>query len=497
MKLKSFDVIVIGAGVAGAAVAREMTKYALSVAVLEKNAEVACEVTKGTHAIVHAGLSVNPLTPLKNRGELMGAAMMGQLCADLDVKYQRIGKLLVAFDETQVAQLKALMQSAKRLGLMDIELIEDRSRLLEMEPNLNPDVIAALHTPNTGIVSPWGLVYGLLENAQDNGASVFVECAVTGIRWDAEAQRFLLDTRQGPFSAKYVVNAAGPFSDKVAAMVGDTSFQISLTRQEKVIFDKNYQGAVRHVVRMLNNMGAPGDFICPTVYGDLMAGVEVKPTDDFDACHTTQPGIEEHVLRSSARLIPTIPASAVIRPFSGVLNQCAGTGEFVIRSAPQLPRFLNFVLGGSGLTACYAMAQYLSLEVFPTVADAADLKTRGDFNPCRKDMPHVHDLEPEELAELIARDPRYGHVICRCETVTEGEIVEAIRRGARSVDGVKFRTRAGMGRCQGGFCGPRVIAILSRELQIPPEAVTKKGPGSYMVTALRDDHSVKGEAEHV
>lgn len=495
--MKSFDVIVIGAGLGGAAVAREMTKYDLSVAVLEKNAEVACEVTKGTHAIVHVGLSTNPMTPLKNRGELMGAAMMEQLCADLDVKYKRIGKLLVAFDQGQLESLKGLMLAARRLGLLDVELIEDRERLHEMEPNLSGDVIAALYTKNTAILSPWGLVYGLLENAGENGAAVFTSCGVRSIRWDGAAQRFTLETDQGAFEARYVVNAAGPYADKVAAMVGDDSFQLALIRQEKVIIDKNYEGAVRHVIRMLNNVGAPGDFICPTVYGDLMAGVEIKPTDDFEACHTTQEGIEEHVLQSSGKLVPSVPAAAVIRPFSGVMSQCTGSGEFVIRSAQGMPRFLHFVLGGSGLTACYAMAQYLALEVFHGVADGEDLRPRAGFNPCRRDMPHVHDMAPEDLAALIEQDPRYGHVICRCETVTEGEIVEAIRRGARTVDGVKFRTRAGMGRCQGGFCGPRVIAILARELNIPPEEVTKKGGASYMVTAFREAHAEKGGTEHV
>ena len=482
--MKSYDIVVVGAGCAGAAVARELSKYELSIAVIEKNAEVACEVTKGTHAFIHVGLSTNPRTPLKNRGELMGAAMMEQLCKDLDVKYQRIGKLLVAYNAEQVESLKALMLSAKRCGLIDIELIDDQARLLEMEPELSRDVIAALYTKDTAIVSPWGLVYGLLENAQDNGAEVYTECGLTGISWNDKTQKFLLATSQGEFEASYVINAAGAYADKVAAMAGDDSIRLSLVRQEKVIIDKNYQNLVRHVVRKLDAMGNPCEFIGPTVYGDLMAGVELKPSDNFAVWNTTQEGIETHVLKSCAELVPSVPAAGVIRPFAGIISQNANGGEYIIRPSEKNSHFIHFVLGGSGLTACHAMAQYLSLEILPSVL--GEMKEKKNFNPIRKDMPHVHDMEPDELAELIEKDPRYGHIICRCETVTEGEIVEAIRRGARTVDGVKFRTRAGMGRCQGGFCGPRVIAVLARELNIPLEKVTKKGDDSYMVVPFRE-----------
>jgi len=486
----NYDVIIVGGGLMGAAVARELAKYDMSIAVLEKNIEVGCAVTKGTHAIVHVGLSTGWKTPLKNRGELVGAAMMEQLCKDLDIKYQRVGKLGVAFDDAQVQILEKMVLNAKRFGLTDIAMIYDRDRLAAMEPNLSKDVVAAMYTKNTAVVSPWGMVYGLLENAENNGVRLYTECGVEKLAWDEAAKLFYVETPQGTFTAKYVINAAGANSAVLAKAVGDESYQMKLVRQQKVIVDNNYRTAIKHVIRTLNAKGAMGDFICPTVYGDLMAGVELGPVHSIDDAQTTSEGIEEHVLKSMHKLVPSIPAGAVIRPFAGVIAQTTD-GEFVVRPAKENTHFINCVVGGSGLTAAIAIAQYLTQEVLPQVIP--DMALRPDFDPYRKDMPHVHDLDDAALAELIAQNPLYGHVVCRCETVTEGEIIEAIRRGARTVDGVKFRTRAGMGRCQGGFCGPRVIAILARELGIPPEDVTKKGRGSQMVLASNKISCKRGD----
>ncbi|MDO4988625.1 MAG: NAD(P)/FAD-dependent oxidoreductase [Synergistes sp.] len=486
-----YDVVVIGGGLLGAAVARELSRYDMSVAVLEKNVEVGCEVTKGTHAIVHVGLSYNPKTPLKNRAEFIGASMMEQLCQDLDVKYKKIGKLGVAFNDDQVKIFEKMVISGKRFGLSDIQMIYDKDKLFKMEPNLNRDVIAAMWTPNTAIVSPWGLVYGLLENAEANGVTVHTECEVNSIAWDSIDALFNVETSNGTITAKYIINAAGAHCDQIARMVGDDSIAMKRVRQQKVIIDNNYQNAIKHVVRTLNAKNAMGDFITPTVYGDLMAGVQLGPVSSIDDVDTTYEGIEEHVVQSMKKLVPCIPATAIIRPFSGVIAQTVD-GEFVVRPSKENSHLIHCMVGGSGMTAALPVARYITQMIMPLVKE--DMVLRTDFNPVRKDLPHIHDMAYEDVAELLEKDPRYGHIICRCETVSEGEIVEAIRRGARTVDGVKFRTRAGMGRCQGGFCGPRVIAIIARELNISPEEVTKKGGKSRMVDLSQKTCGVRRES---
>ena len=486
-----YDVIVAGGGLLGAAVARELARYNISIAVFEKNIEVGCEVTKGTHAIVHVGLSYNPKTPLKNRSELLGSLMMEQLCKDLDVKYKKIGKLGVAFNDDQVKVFEKMVTNGKRFGVSDIQMIYDKGILFEMEPNLSRDVIAAMYTPNTAIVSPWGLVYGLLENAQANGVEVFTECEVQAIAWDKEANCFNVETPKGTFKAKYFVNAAGAYCDKVSQMIGDNSINMKLVRQQKVIVDNNYRNIIKHVVRTLNAKNAMGDFVTPTVYGDLMAGVQLELTSSVDNVETTYEGIEEHVIQSMKKFVPCIPPAAIIRPFAGVIAQTVD-GEFVVRPSHENPHFIQCMVGGSGLGAAFPVACYLTQDIMPQIMP--DMTLRSDFNPLRKDMPHIHDMEEEDVAELLGKDPRYGHIICRCETVSEGEIIEAIHRGARTVDGVKFRTRAGMGRCQGGFCGPRVISILARESNIPHEKVTKKGGESIMVNLSQKICNDRGEA---
>jgi glycerol-3-phosphate dehydrogenase len=470
---KRYDVVIIGAGIAGVAAARELAKYELSVAVLEKEADIGFGATKGTHAIVHCGFPTDG-APLKSRGELLGNLQMQQLCRELDVPFQRIGKLLVAFNADEAAVLKAMQLGAMRNGVPDVELITDYGRLKQMEPGLSPEVCAALYTPTTGIISPWGLVFGLMENAMGNGVALFREAAVEDIQISEDG--FVLKTVGGEIRSSYVINAAGVYADKIARLIGDDSFTIMGSRQQRVVLDKKCNHLVRHLVRGINGTAA-GDFVGPTVYGDLLAGSMVEAVPEVTDVRTTREGIESWIIPRMQRLIPGLSVADIIKPFAGFIPI---TGpEYHIKPAPRNPRFVNLVLGGSGLTAAPAMAKYMVEEVLPAVGLA--LKKKTDFNPIRKDIPHMNELGNEERAELIAENPLYGHIVCRCENVSEGEIVEAIRRGATTKDGVKFRTRAGMGRCQGGFCGPRVLKILSRELGIPETKVTRKGEGSEEV----------------
>jgi glycerol-3-phosphate dehydrogenase len=488
----TYDVIVIGAGIAGSAVARELTKFKLKIGVLEKNIEVGFGVTKGTHAIVHNGIPTSIHRPRRNRAQLRGCLIMEQLCKDLDVKFNRIGKLLVAFDEKSKDILSNLEVKCKRNGLIEVELITDIKRLKEMEPNISDKIIAALYTKNTGVVSPWELTHGLIENAIDNGVKLHVDSEVKSITKDKDG-KFILETASGSFKSEYVINAAGLYADDVAAFIGDKSFELENSRQQRIILDKNCRNQVRHLVRAVNSSGGGSDFVCPTVYGDIMVGVKSEPEDYKGDVKTTREGIEEHIIPKYLELIPSLLPSNIIRPFAGDIAQVKGRKDYHIKPYKEDNKFVNFVLGGEGLTCSYPMAEYLVNEVMRDLG--LKLEENKEYNPIRKSIPRISELTNEERARLIEKDPRYGHIVCRCETISEGEIVEAIRRGARTRDGVKFRTRAGMGRCQGGFCGPRVIAILARELNIPAEEVTRKGKGSEEILYKAKEFLIHGFKE--
>ncbi len=473
-KLDAFDVIIIGAGVAGAATARELSKYKLNVAVLEKNSDVSFGATKGTHAIVHCGFPGNDYTPLRNRGELKGNLMMGQLCSELDVEFTRTGKLLVAFTPNDLELLKNWEIKMKRNGVINAELITDKKRLNEMEPHLSNEIVGALYTPNTAVISPWGLVFGLIENAVDNGVKLFVETEVEKI-FINDKDEFVIKTSRGGFKANYIVNAAGIYADEVAGSIGDESFKIFGSRHQRLIMDRKCKNMVRHVVRALNEKGGWGDFVTPTVHGNLMVGEKVELVEKKGSSETTKEGLES-VIPKYLRLIPSLSPTNNIKPFSGFVPLAYPTGEYHIRPSLVNSKFINFVLGASGLTASPAMAEYVVQEILPYVG--LKLENKEGFNPIRKDIPHFSDMDDEQKSKYISQDSRCGHVVCRCETVSEGEVVEAIKRGAKTRDGVKLRTRAGMGRCQGGFCGPRVLKILSRELGEPVEEITRKGGNS-------------------
>ena len=468
---KDFDVIVIGAGIAGAVAARALSRYALRIGIVEKNADVCFGATKASHAIVHCGLPGG--AALKDRAELEGNQMMPGICRELDVPFRRTGKLLVAFDDSEIDSLKEIQVKAARHGVKGMALIQDIPRLKTMEPNLSDAVKAALYTPSTGVVSPWGLVFGLIENAVANGARLMLDTDVISINATTD-DRFYLQTSRGDCSASWIINAAGLHADKVARMIGDDSFSLKLLKQERMIFDKQSASRVRHLVRALSSGNPTGDFISPTVDGNVMVGCRVEAVDTAERTETTAFGLKEHVIPQYSRLIDNIEPEQCIRPFSGTIPLVGP--EYHICSAPQHRRFINFVLGASGFTGSVAMGRYLVEELLPEAGFTANLKP--DFQAERKDIPHFSQMTDKQRDQAIAADPAWGRIVCRCEMVTEGEIIAAAQRGARTRDGVKLRTRAGMGRCQSNYCGHKVLSIMSRELGVPEASLTRKGGAS-------------------
>ncbi|MCD6419971.1 MAG: NAD(P)/FAD-dependent oxidoreductase [Synergistetes bacterium] len=483
--MDSVDVLVIGGGVAGASIVRELSRYELEVAMVEKEADVCFGVTKATHALIHSGIPGKGI-PLENRTLLLGNLKMDQLCKDLDVPFERVGKLLVAFNSEELEILRMHEYNCRVGGVPGVELITDVNKIREMEPNISPKVIAALYTPTTGIVSPWELVFGLIENAKKNGVRLYVNAEVKSIFVQQDGS-FIVGTEVGDVKSRYIVNAAGFGADSIARLIGDDSFKVTAVREQRIIIDKVYKGLVKHLVRALNGLKTTGDFVAPTVYGDIMIGETIEHPDDVYDVATTRDGLEGRVIPRAKDLVPSLPVRGTIKPFAGNIPRVnlkteGGyklIGDYLVKPSLASEKLINVVLTGSGVGAAPAIATYVVEEILPSVG--LELKPKDRFDPKREGIPRFAELTDEERAKLIEKDPRWGHVVCRCEMVTEGEIVEAIRRGATTYDGVKFRTRTGMGRCQGGFDRPRVLRILSRELGIPVEKITRKGDGSYEV----------------
>uniref|UniRef100_UPI003FF0EEE8 NAD(P)/FAD-dependent oxidoreductase n=1 Tax=Candidatus Fimivicinus sp. TaxID=3056640 RepID=UPI003FF0EEE8 len=470
-----YDVIVIGAGVSGALIARELSRYDLKIALLEKNNDVATETSKANSAIVHAGYDAKEGT-LKAKLNVRGAKMMGSLCADLSVPFQNIGSLVLAFSDEEMQTLQKLLERGQINHVPKLEIIS-QARLHEMEPNVSKRARGALWAPTASIVCPYELTIAAVENAVKNGVEFFRNREVERIVFQNDV--FLVGTPRETLYAKYIVNAAGVHADEVAEMIGDHSFHITPRRGEYLVLDKNMRTLVSHVIFQCPTKMGKGVLVSPTVDGNLLTGPNAVDVEDKYDTSTTVKGlqdVQEYVRYS----IPTMTMGDVITSFAG-LRAHGDQGDFIIGPSKENCRFIHVAgIESPGLTASPATAEY--------VADllregGLEMRERSAFTPVRKGPVRFHHLTRTQQKELIAKDPAYGHIVCRCETVTEGEIRDAIRApaGARDIDGVKRRTRAGMGRCQGGFCGAKVVEILSRELGISEEEVTKFGGKSNIV----------------
>lgn len=470
---KMFDVAIIGAGVVGGMVARELTRYGLDVVLLEKESDVAMGATRANSGIVHAGFDAKEGT-LKARMNLRGSEMMEEVCRELGVKYRRNGSIVVGFDGEDEKTLRQLLARGEKNGVKGLRLLTgDEARAIEV--NLGEGVSCALHAPTGAIVCPYELCMAAVGNAMDNGAELKLEFNVCKI--DYTDGVYTVKSSDGEqVEARYVINSAGIFSDDIARMIGDTSFSIRARRGEYILLDRACEGLVDHTVFRCPTAMGKGVLVSPTVDGNILIGPTAEDIDDKNDRKTTTRGMA-NVRKLAAEQVRGIDFSKTITSFTG-LRSTGSTGDFIIAS----PRdnFIN--LGGiesPGLTSAPAIAEY----VREMLADmGADLSLRDDFDPNRRPLHYFKELSEDEKNEMIAKNPEYAHVICRCERVSEGEILEAIRTNPRpiSVDGVKRRTRATMGRCQGGFCTPYIVELLAAEMNIPYEKVTKSGGKSYI-----------------
>jgi glycerol-3-phosphate dehydrogenase len=473
-EMEKYDVVIIGGGVVGCATARELTRYKLRVAVLEGAADICDGQSKANTAIVHAGYDAKPGTN-KAHFNVLGNGMFDRITQELDVPFERNGSLVVAFSEEGIPALNALVWRGESNGVKNLRVV-NREELREMEPNIGADAVAALWAPTGGIVCPYELTIAYAENAVKNGAVILRGTPVDGIARRGDG--YVVRSGKREFFARAVVNCAGVHADEINNMVSAEKQRIAPRRGEYYIVDKNYGGLFRSAIFQLPTAMGKGVLVARTVEDTILLGPTAEDIPDKEDKATTAQGLAK-VLAHAAKTWEDIPRRGFITTFSGIRAHC-DRDDFVLGEPGDAPFFFNALgVESPGLTSAPAIAVYLAESVVQRLRASEN----PAFDPIRKGIPKFRTMDAAERARAIAENPDYAKIVCRCENVTEAEIRESIRRpvGARSVDGVKFRTRAGMGRCQSGFCLTRVMEILSEELGVPVTEITKNGGGSKLV----------------
>ena len=471
-----YDVAVVGAGVCGALIASALSHCDIKVALVEKCNDVAMGTSKANSAIVHAGFDALPGT-LKAKFNVEGTAMMPALCETLHVPFKPIGSLVVAFSEEEKAMLDTLLERGHKNGVPGLE-IYDQAKLREVEPYISEQALAALYAPTAGIVCPYELTIAAAENAVINGCALYRNFNVSALEFADGV--FTVSDGKNSIQARYIVNAAGVFCDEVSALIGDNSVDTTPRKGEYMLFDKTVGHLASHVIFQCPSKMGKGILVTPTVDGNLLIGpsaIDLNHHDKTDVS-TTAPMLAQ-VLETARKSVPCLTTREVITSFAGLRAHC-DRDDFIIEPSEKNAQFIQVAgIESPGLSSAPAIAVYVK----DLIVNQLGAKEKAQFEPGRKAPVRFRHMSQEERRALIAKDPAYGRIICRCETVTEGEIRDAILApaGARDVDGVKRRTRAGMGRCQGGFCGSKVVELLSRLCDKELNAITKFGDGSEIL----------------
>ncbi|MBN1595438.1 NAD(P)/FAD-dependent oxidoreductase [candidate division FCPU426 bacterium] len=485
---KTYDVIIIGGGVVGTSIARELSRFTLSVALLEKEAELAFGVSKSNSGIIHPGTQ-NPPFSLKGRLCVEGNRLMRTWARELGVHFVEVGECILIFEEKERAALLQIKADAESLGVPGLRLV-DRAWLRDHEPNVNPEALAALYAPSAGIISPYRLVYDLAENAVRNGAEIFLEQKVVSLR--KENNLFWVGTESGEsFQSRFLINAAGLFADEVARLAGIHDITIRPRKGEEYLLDKKRENLTRHLLFPLPTKTSKGILVIKTADGNPMVGPTARPTDDKEDLATTDQGLQE-VLAAVQKMVPSIRREDIIAYFAG-LRPVAGD-DFILRHEHGVPGMIQAAgMQSPGLTAAPAVARCVCSLL---AKNGLALRRKWFFHRHRKAARHLFTLPLGQAGKLIRRHPPYGDIVCRCEMVSAQEVRDAVHRGARTLDGIKFRTRAQAGRCHGGFCTTRIMKILAAELNLPPEKISKRGPGSEIVMADRDTGVFEAKDQH-
>ena len=482
------DIIIIGAGTSGCAVARELSKYEADICVLEKEEDVCCGTSKANSAIVHAGYDANEGS-LMAKLNVEGNAMMETLSKELDFPFQRNGSLVICLNKEDRPNLEKLYQRGVKNGVQGLKILS-KEEVLQMEPHLSETIDSALYAPTGGIVCPFGLTIALAENACDNGVQFKLNTEVQDIV--KQDGFFEVKTNQGTFKARYVINAAGVYGDKFHNLVSNHKIHITPRRGDYCLLDKSVGGYVSQTIFQLPTKYGKGVLVTPTVHGNLLVGPTAIDLEDKEATSVTQEGLQDLISKANYT-VKDLPIRQVITSFAGLRAHEDGH-EFIIGEVQDAKGFIDVVgIESPGLTSAPAIG-VMTAEIMQQLMQ---LKKKTSFIGTRKGVTHFGELSLEEKNRLIQQKPAFGNIICRCEMVTEGEILEAIHRplGARSLDGIKRRTRAGMGRCQAGFCSPKTMEILKRELGVDLTEITKAGKASQIVVGHNKDKNLLGGGE--
>ncbi len=475
-----YDVVIIGAGVSGSAIARELSRYRGKFCVLEKEEDVCCGTSKANSGIVHAGYDAKPGS-LMAKLNVEGNRRMKALSEELDFPFRQTGSYVVCMDKESRPKLEELFERGQKNGVEDLQILSYEEAVRE-EGNLSKDMDSVLYAPTAGIVCPFGLNIALAENAHTNGVEFRFDTEVLEIA--RQERGFVIKTSNGDYETRYVVNAAGVYADVFHNMVSADKIHITPRKGEYLLLDKSAAGQVSHTIFSLPGKYGKGILITPTAHGNLLAGPTATDIPDKEGTNTTAEGLAS-IFETAGISVQSLSLRNVITSFAGLRAHEDGH-EFIIKELEDAPGFIDCAgIESPGLTSAPA----IGVMVAGMLQEKLNLVDNPRFEPRRKGILNPALLTMEERNRLIKGQPAYGNIICRCEMISEGEILDAIHRplGAKSLDGVKRRTRAGMGRCQSGFCSPRVMEILHRELGIPMEELTKSGANSRMITGGRKE----------
>jgi glycerol-3-phosphate dehydrogenase len=472
-----YDVAVIGCGVSGANIARRLSAYTIRTAVLEKAADVSFGTSKANSGIVHGGFHHNKKY-LKARLEIQGNLMFDQLCRELHFPFKRCGILVAALHEDEMKSVEHLYMQGVENGVIGIELCSGE-RMLELEPTLSPDVVGGLYAPGGGIVEPYRFVFALVESAAKNGVHFYTDYKVAQAKWDEARSLWKVQAADGrTIEARFVVNAAGLFADEVSKVFAAEDFSISARKGEYFLMDRLSKARPKRVIFPVPTAVSKGMLVIPTVEGTILVGPTADPVDDKSNVSTTTVRLEQ-ILDSGKHMVPALSRNDVITSFAGlrpVLEE-----DFYIEVSKKAPALLQAAgIQSPGLTASPAIGEYVK-DMLKTMG--LNLTEKPHWDPFIDKHQRSRDMNPFELDEMIAKNPAWGNVICRCENVSEAEIIEAVRMGHHTLDGVKFFTRSQMGRCQGGFCTYKIIKIIMRETGLSYNEITKHGGASQMLEA--------------
>ena len=471
------DVVVIGAGAVGCAIARELSKYNIRVIVVDKNEDIGGDASKSNSAIIHTGYDATP-DSLESQLVVAANPMYDEIVKDLDVPFKRIGAILPAFTQEQFDKLPEIKAKAFKNRVYDVEY-KSGAELLEIEPNLNPEVKGGLYIPRESIIDPFILVQALAENANANGVEFLLKAKVTDIKTENGKIKSVVTTK-GEIETTYVVNSAGLYCDEIAQMVGKAEYKVVARKGQFYILDKKTNCQVNYIVLPIPTKITKGKLMCPTIHGNMLVGPTAEDQESKVDKSTSAEGLAS-IEKDVRNLIPNVNLRDTITQYSGLRPNRNPEGLHV-DTYEDLYGYINLSgVRSTGLTLSVAMGKYVA-QTLLNIGAAMVLK--DNFIKTRKGIVKFSEQTREGQDALIKENPLYGNIICRCETITEAEIMQAIHRplGAKSVDGVKRRVRAGMGRCQAGFCGPKVLEILARELGVEPTEINKHNDGSYMVT---------------